>query len=559
MKKGQVQFQSFQRAGAGPGTKVQNFGASEFAQDEILFDVDQAGGVATGTCTATQLCVTVQLTNHTGRKLDDLFTEVTGYQDIVPPTETISWAGSPFTYSQAYASVFANPAHVEAAFYGDLDLEQTKPAEWKFNVGMAQDFTFDIGVLASVRRSDYVMSTQANAPVVDACALAGHAQYLTSTDDAETDIALPFPYTLYDKTYDRAVLGSNGYALFNRTGDTAPSLGTGATNSSLISGAPPGLYPFWDDLAFDADGGVCVATTGTVPNRTLTITWKNAKINAAQPSKGTWAPSRVTNSLILSENSDQIAFEYLLPDAGITNLTRGSSATIGQVGIVNGLQTGMDFSSNALSSIVPANSGGYPFRFARSPDTGVVQSFTPSDVDIGGPGIAGSAAASLGVFTVNGSGGQINGLFDQFNFAYQQVSGDCSIVARLTSLTNTSPFAQAGVMIRNDFTPQSAMAQTKLFVSGGAWFLHRANNQFGGGQLTSPGLFLNQRPWLKVTRRGSTFTGYARADDSPTWVQIGSPATIPMNTTVYVGLDVCSHDNTKLGTGTLDNVVISIP
>jgi hypothetical protein len=29
-----------------------------------------------------------------------------------------------------------------------------------------------------------------------------------------------------------------------------------------------------------------------------------------------------------------------------------------------------------------------------------------------------------------------------------------------------------------------------------------------------------------------------------------------MNASMYVGLDICSHDHTKLGTATLDNVVI---
>ena len=162
---------------------------------------------------------------------------------------------------------------------------------------------------------------------------------------------------------------------------------------------------------------------------------------------------------------------------------------------------------------------------------------------------------------MTGSGSQIASTLDQFNFAYQQVTGDCTIVARLTSLTEPSAFTQSGVMFRNDLTTQSAMAQVKLFVSGGAWFLYRpaANSGVSGGQLTNPSLAVSQKPWFKVTRRGNVFTGYARADDSPTWVQIGNPATIPMNTTIYVGLDVCSHDNTQLATGTLDNVVITAP
>jgi hypothetical protein len=384
IKNGHVQFQQFRRAAGAPGLKAQNFGGSEFDQTEVWFNPDDGDGVGTGSCTDTQYCVTVELTNDTGIKLDDLFVEITDYQDIEPPTAMVSWAGGPLTYSAAYASAFANPSHVEAAPYGDFDVNQTKAAEWKFNVGASENFSFDIAVLASVGRSDYVSWTRLTAPVVDACAIAGHSSYLTSTDDAETDIALPFPFTLHDKTYDRAVLGSNGYALFERTDGAAPSLGAGASNESLASGAPPGLYPFWDDLAFDADGGVCVATTGSVPSRTVAITWKNAKINAAQPGKGPWSPSRITTSLVLSESSDQYAFEYLLPDDGITDLTRGSSATIGEVAIAGGVQTGTEFSDNAVWSSIPSNSGSYPFEWIRTAGGTPVQS--PSSYSVSADG-----------------------------------------------------------------------------------------------------------------------------------------------------------------------------
>jgi hypothetical protein len=368
VKDGQLHFEALRPVTSGPQTKVQNFGPGGFTQGDLLFSTNPGAGLGTGNCTATQYCATVVMTNGTGRKLDDLFVEITGYQDIVPPTETISWAGAPFTYSQAYASAFANPSHIEAAFYGDSDVNQHTAADWKFNVGAAQAFEFTLAVLASVHRSQYTLTTQTNAATVDACVLPGHSEYLMSTDDAETEIALPFPFTLYDKTYDRVVLGSNGYALFEHTGDAVPTLGAGATNSSLTSGPPPGLYPFWDDLAFDADGGVCVATTGTGQNQTLAITWKNAKINAAQPAKGNWSTSRVTNTVTLAESSDQIVFEYLLPDAGVTTLTRGASATIGDVGIVNGVQTGQDLSNNSLALNIPSGVTAYPFQVVLSPD-----------------------------------------------------------------------------------------------------------------------------------------------------------------------------------------------
>ena len=55
-----------------------------------------------------------------------------------------------------------------------------------------------------------------------------------------------------------------------------------------------------------------------------------------------------------------------------------------------------------------------------------------TDADIGSPTLAGSAAYSSGVYTVQGSGADIYGTSDQFNFVSQPLTGNQTLIARVT-------------------------------------------------------------------------------------------------------------------------------
>ena len=54
--------------------------------------------------------------------------------------------------------------------------------------------------------------------------------------------------------------------------------------------------------------------------------------------------------------------------------------------------------------------------------------------DVGAVGVAGSASYSNGTFTVSGSGDDVWGTADAFHYAYQSLSGDGQIVARVASV-----------------------------------------------------------------------------------------------------------------------------
>ncbi len=84
-----------------------------------------------------------------------------------------------------------------------------------------------------------------------------------------------------------------------------------------------------------------------------------------------------------------------------------------------------------------------------------------SDADVGSPAMKGSASFSNGTYTISGGGADIWDTADQFNYVYQQVTGDVDVKARVASLTNTDVWAKAGVMVRASL---SAGAHARLDV-----------------------------------------------------------------------------------------------
>src|SRR5207302_1844654 len=64
--------------------------------------------------------------------------------------------------------------------------------------------------------------------------------------------------------------------------------------------------------------------------------------------------------------------------------------------------------------------------------------------DIGAPAVQGTTSNSGSSITVSGSGVDIWGTADAFQFAYQSWSGDGTITARVVSMTEPSGWAKAG-------------------------------------------------------------------------------------------------------------------
>jgi outer membrane protein assembly factor BamB/regulation of enolase protein 1 (concanavalin A-like superfamily) len=173
-----------------------------------------------------------------------------------------------------------------------------------------------------------------------------------------------------------------------------------------------------------------------------------------------------------------------------------------------------------------------------------------SDSEVGNPTPAGSASYAGGVFTVNGGGNDIWGTLDQFNYVSQPLTGDASVIARVTSQSNTDPWAKSGIMIKQSTTSGSPYALVAVTPGNGVTFQYGYHASVSGGSYTFPDA------WLKLTRTGSTIAAYTSADGT-TWTQVGT-TTIAMTDPVTVGIFVCSHNAGALNKSTFDNVSITV-
>jgi regulation of enolase protein 1 (concanavalin A-like superfamily) len=173
------------------------------------------------------------------------------------------------------------------------------------------------------------------------------------------------------------------------------------------------------------------------------------------------------------------------------------------------------------------------------------------DTDVGAPAIAGSASWSNGVFTVNGAGADIYGTNDQFNYAYEPVNGSGTIIAQVTSQTNTSSNAKAGVMFKQSTTAGSSYFLMAVAPGGRIKVQYNFNTSYGEGTYSFPNV------WMKLNWSAGTFTA-SLSSDGINWTKVLSKA-VAITSPATVGLFECSHNTTALGTATFNNVSVTSP
>jgi len=172
------------------------------------------------------------------------------------------------------------------------------------------------------------------------------------------------------------------------------------------------------------------------------------------------------------------------------------------------------------------------------------------DSDIGSPSPAGSSSynADTNIYTVSGGGAGVGGASDQFNFFPQGITGDGTITASVTSLTNTSASAQAGVMFRDSAAASAAYAYAFATPTNNVVFTTRAAN--GVSSAYSVTVAAGTSPiWVRISRAGSQFTAQY-SPNGTTWTQLGTTQTVAMNSSAQVGLAVASNSDGTLCTGT---------
>jgi hypothetical protein len=177
--------------------------------------------------------------------------------------------------------------------------------------------------------------------------------------------------------------------------------------------------------------------------------------------------------------------------------------------------------------------------------------------DVGMPALAGSTSWRGGTWTVQGAGSDIHGSADQFQLVSRPLAGDGGISAHLTSQTNTSPWAKAGVMLRADSTAGSP--NYALLVTPGNGVVLSYRSTAGGTTVVQHSVPTGTVPvYLAVARAGAVLTAYTSADNSAWTLVPGSTVTIGgLTGPLLEGLAVTSHNSGSLCAAVVDLVQAS--
>jgi ABC-type transport system involved in multi-copper enzyme maturation permease subunit len=144
---------------------------------------------------------------------------------------------------------------------------------------------------------------------------------------------------------------------------------------------------------------------------------------------------------------------------------------------------------------------------------------------------------------------------DTYYFLHRTLQGDGSITVRVSSLGGriqagngnavsvndlggapgpVQPWAKAGLILNASAKPGSAYAAVMLTGAHGVRMQYDYTHDSGG-----PAVSAHSPRWLRLTRSGTTLTGYASADGT-TWTKVGSAHLAGLPQTVQAGLFVTS-------------------
>lgn len=213
--------------------------------------------------------------------------------------------------------------------------------------------------------------------------------------------------------------------------------------------------------------------------------------------------------------------------------------------------------AHATIGVVMDGGPGTPNRLLYSGGIGsnVLSTALPSpwtSADVGTVGAAGRALFANDTFTLEGAGADIWGTSDAFRFAYRRLSGDGTIVARVSSIQNVAAWSKAAVMIRESLTPGAANAMLLVSAAKGLSFQRRT----AANADTTATLVSGAAPsWIKLVRNSSVITSY-RSGDGVNWTKVAS-ASVTLSRDVLIGLAVTSHTYGRIAAGAFDNVTVT--
>lgn len=223
------------------------------------------------------------------------------------PNATVTILGTPIPPVTTDAAGFYSFASVPAGTYSVAAA-----------AGLCNDpQTLELVLNADVSDFDFALPLRADAfgyycQVVPPEYIEANTVIPLTGDDTSTQVALPFPFTLYGISYNTSWVATNGF--MNFLGANASLSNAAIPTTALPNGA---IYPFWDDLYVDTSASVRTELLSN-PNR-FVIEWRNVR-----PFGDT--TRRMDFEIVLYEGG-QILTQY----RNIANdgRERGNSATLG--------------------------------------------------------------------------------------------------------------------------------------------------------------------------------------------------------------------------------------
>jgi len=163
------------------------------------------------------------------------------------------------------------------------------------------------------------------------------------------------------------------------------------------------------------------------------------------------------------------------------------------------------------------------------------------------------------IIEIEGAGVDIWDTNDLGHYFYQEVSGDFDVRVQVTSIENTSAYAKAGIMIRNEMNTSGKHAYIRRYPNGNAspQWRNKAGSSAAsvtsdaGAELARESDGVVEADWLRLERSAGTIRTYASSDGEEWLLLAELPGTVvSFNEDALVGLAVTSHNQAEATTAT---------
>ncbi len=156
--------------------------------------------------------------------------------------------------------------------------------------------------------------------------------------------------------------------------------------------------------------------------------------------------------------------------------------------------------------------------------------------DVGSVKLAGSAEFRRAAFRLRSSGTNAVGTADACHFIFKAVADRCEVVARVSKVQLTDPWARAGLMMRESLSEGARNVFLSVSAARGGVFQRR--ERFGEETGVTLDRGMSVPGWLKLKRDGNVFTAL-KSRNGMQWTVV-ERFTMSMSKDYYVGMAAVS-------------------